>query len=80
MNVRIPPEFERLAGERVEAGAVGSEEEAVSVVRQDYLDRLVELRRLVDPALAELDRSDSADGPESMTRLLVDMKDQAAKL
>ena len=77
MNVRIPPDFERFARERVEAGAVASEEEAVSVVLRDYLQRLEELRQLVDPALAELDRGDSVVGPEFMADLLAATKANA---
>ena len=64
----FPPEFERFARERVAAGAVASEEEAVSIVLRDYLDRVEELRDLVDPALAELERGESVDGPEFMAR------------
>ena len=76
MNVRIPPEFERFPRERVAAGAVESAEKAVSVVLRDYLDRPGELRRLVDPALAELDRGDSVDGPEFMAKLFAEMNPQ----
>ena len=72
MNVRIPPEFERFARERVAAGAVASEEEAVSIVLRDCLDRLEELRDLVDPVLAELERGESVDGAEFMARLRAD--------
>ncbi len=77
MNVRIPPEFERFACERVEAGAVTSVEEAVSIVLRDYLERREELQRLLDPALAELDQGESEDGPVFMDRLLAKMKAQA---
>ena len=51
MNVPIPPEFERFARERVAAGAVASEEEAVAVVLRGYLDRVEELRALVDEGI-----------------------------
>ncbi len=74
MNVVIPPEFERFAREQIAAGHVASEEEAVAKALRDYLARIAELRALVDPAIAELDRGEGLDGETVLNELIEDTR------
>ncbi len=78
MNVPIPAEFERFARERVAAGAVASEAEAVAIVLREYLHRIEELRALIDPGIASLDRGEGADGPAFMLQLMAEQKSRMA--
>ena len=70
MDISVPPEFEALARERVRAGLVQSEEEAVIRVLRDYAAHIEAVRALLDPALAETDRGETIDGHEFMLGLI----------
>ena len=74
MNAPIPPEFEAYARDQVAAGVVASEAEAVADVLLGYLKHVEEVRALVDPALAEIERGEVIDGDVFMRELIAETR------